>query len=334
MQGDWFTSKWPVAALTLLLALGALVAKDLGERLARWIADHIVVTLSVWGDRISEGATRCRARLRRLIFRQGGRWSHRQTPSLAKVLIRAIAWMMRYLAGELEDANSQKRLSDAVDEVVSAGESRGPRGAIATGVGGVLGVIQRRAAKDRTVLVALLFGSVAVILIAIGIQEMRLGLRFGVPALVIGILLLGLGHVLVNRQRAGIATASLGLIGPAGVMAALTSPTMITRVGMLIGATFAGVGTAATLWARKGGLVVGGSRNATASSPAFRAVGVAVRCCSASTLIFSFTNVVQALHAATRLLQASYAVNALLLLAIVATTIKEQDPSAYPGLLA
>ncbi len=188
-----------------------------------------------------------------------------------------------------------------------------------------------RARKDLTVVVAVEFGLVALALLAIGILETLGHGRFGPAALATGVVLLGLSHALANPARAGLVIVSLGLLGPAGFAVTWSSPTMETRVVMLVASVAATLGGAEALRARRLGVR---SLEASDQPPgALHAVAMAVRCCSVSTLLFSVANLLQAIGAPTVLLRVSYVINALGLLGISFTTTKSPLATSYAALV-
>jgi hypothetical protein len=217
-----------------------------------------------------------------------------------------------------------------VEEVLEAAE-RGVRDVVATGVGALVGVIQLRARKDLTVVVAVEFGFVAVALLVIGVQETLVHGAFGPAALVTGAVLLGLSHALANPAKAGLVIASFGLLGPTGLAVTWLSPTPETKILMLVASVAATWGGAAVIRARR--LGVRGLEATDQPPHALNAAAMAVRCCSISTVLFGVANVFQAIEAPTALLRLSYLINAAGLLLISYTTTKSPLATSYVALV-
>lgn len=335
MLNEPFTMRVPVGltsvVLILLIALLVLVLKDLAARVARWIADQIVAGLDHLLERTAARANLIRQAMRRVIFRSGGRVTPRRGSSnAAMVIARVIVGRLRYVAGHPDDPVRQRHLAHGVDEI-NAAANRGIRDVVATGTGALVGVIQLRARKDLTVVVAVEFGFVALVLLAIGILETLVHGRFGPAALATGVVLLGLSHALANPARAGLVIASLGLLGPAGFAATWFSPTMETTVVMLVASVAATWGGVEALRARALGVR---SLEACDQPPgALHAVAMAVRLCSISTLLFCVANLLQAILAPTVLLRVSYMINALGLLGISYTTARSPLATSYGAMV-
>ena len=335
MTEQWFNPQWPVgsgwtfalASAFVLLVLGLLV-KNLAERAAAWLANALVSMLARAWRAAAAAATRTRAQIRAWVFSKSGRGAHRTEQSAIAVYVASrVTKFIRSLAGRHD-------VEEALDLVVRASKERGVRGAVAAGVGALVGVLDRRIAEDVTVALTGALHVVAFLLLAIGGPELVRGRPFGLAALTTSVVVYGVTCALQNlRSAPWPAKSCLLLIGPSGALAAWLSPRPEITVAMAAASALAAIAGLLVIAAARHGVVRALTGNETPSVAGVRYLTLAVRYCGASTFLFGCANVLQALEAPHLALKALYLLNAVALLAVTTITVKWPNGGSYGRML-